>query len=104
MRLVVDAARIKTPEIGARLDQRRDAASQAIALRMALSQLGREQVGEFDLADFALDLEVGHAGLEVMLEAVFAEELDEKFLGEIGVRCPGAFLDQQAGAARGANQ
>ena len=35
-----------------------------------------------------------------MLEAILAQQLNEEFLGKIGIGCSGAFFYQQAGASR----
>lgn len=104
MRFVVHSARIKPAEVSARLDQRRDAACKAIAFRMPFAQFCGQQVGQLDLADFALDLVISHLGVEIVFEAVLAEQLDKQFLREIGVSSAGALFDQQAGAARGAHE
>ena len=71
---------------------------------MTFAEFGREQVGEFDLADFAFDFIVSHLRFEIMFEAVLAQELNKKFLREIGVSGGGAFFNQQAGASRGPHQ
>ena len=71
---------------------------------MPFSQLRRQEIRQLDLADLTLDLVVGHLGVEIVFETVFAEQLDEKFLREIGVSGSGALFDEQTGAARRAHE
>ena len=102
MWLVVDAARIKTAEIRARLNQRRDAACEAIAFGVSFAELSREQIGQLDLADLAFDLIVSHFRFEIVFETVFTEQLYEELLSQIRVGRARALFDEEAGAARGA--
>ena len=99
MWFVVNTARIEAAEIGARLDEGGDATGETIAFGMAFAELGGQQVGEFDLADFTLDFVVGHFRFEVVLKTIFAEELNKEFLGEVSVGGARSLFDEQAGAA-----
>jgi len=71
---------------------------------MAFAKFGREQVRQLDLADLAFNLVVGHARVEIVLETVFAEQLDEKFLRQIRVGRARALFNQESGTARRANE
>jgi hypothetical protein len=77
MRLVIDTTRIESTEVRARLDQRGNSTGQSIALRVTLTKLGRQQIRQFDLANFTLNLVVSHFRLEIVFETVFAEQLNE---------------------------
>ena len=88
---------VKAFELRPGLDQRRNSAGQTIAFRIPLSQLGRQHVCQLDLADLGLDLGIGHLGVEIMLKTLFAEQGDEKLLGEVGVGVVLAFFDKKAG-------
>jgi hypothetical protein len=83
VRLVIDAARIKPLEVGTRLDQSRNSTSESITLGVTFSQLSCEEVRQFDLTYLALDFVIGHARVEIVFESIFAQKLDEEFLGEI---------------------
>ena len=67
---------------------------------MSLTQFCGQEIGQFDLADFALNLEVGHLGIEIMLKPVLAQELNKQLLCQIRVGTTPAFLDEQARATR----
>src|SRR5689334_1968262 len=73
MWLIVNTTRIETPEVRARLNQRRDTTGHAITLRMALAQLGGQQIRQLDLADLTFNFVIGHLRFEVMFETVLAE-------------------------------
>ena len=57
--------------------RRLEAAGKAVAFRISLSQLGRQHVGQLDLADLGLDLGVGHRRVDVMLEPVIGQQRDK---------------------------
>ena len=89
---------VKSFEGVAGLDKRRDAAGQAVGFRVPLAKLGREHIGQFDLADLGLDLRVRHLGIEIMLKSLLAEQSDEKLLCQIRVGVVLAFFDQKTGS------
>jgi hypothetical protein len=62
------AVRIKASKVCARLDQRGDAARQPVTLRVALTQLRREQIRQLYLAYLTFNLSIGHRGIEIMLK------------------------------------
>ena len=95
---------VKTFECVARLDQRRDAAGETIALGVTLAKLGREHIGQLDLADLGLDLGVRHLGVDVMLKTVLGKESDEQLLREVGVGVVPAFLDEETRTLRRTDQ
>jgi hypothetical protein len=51
---------------------------------MTLAQLRRQQIRQFNLADFTLDLGVGHFRVEVMLKTRLRQQLHKQFLGQVG--------------------
>jgi hypothetical protein len=105
VRLVLARARVHAAEVGGGLNDGRDAAGEPVTFRVALAQLGRQEVRQLDLADLALDLLVGHLRVEVVLEARLREEGDEELLRQVEVGAAAvAFLDEEAGAVGGAHQ
>src|SRR5215207_4269657 len=80
MWLVVNTTRIEATEVGAGLNQRRYTTGHAIAFRVSLAQLGRQQIRELDLADLAFNLVIGHFRFEIVFETVLTEQLDEELL------------------------
>src|SRR5690348_13963332 len=88
---------VETLECRAALNEGRDAACKAIALRITLAELGREHVGQLDLRDLGLDLRVRHSRVDVMLESILRQQSDKKLLGEVGVSVVLALLYEEAG-------
>ena len=81
----------------AALDQRRNAASEAIRFRIAFTQFGRQHVGQLDLADLGFDLGIRHTAVNIMLKPLFTEQGDEQFLRQVGVGDILPFFDQEPG-------
>jgi hypothetical protein len=81
VRFVIDSARIKSSEVCTRLDQGRNAPSESVTLRVTFSEFSREEVGQFDLTYLTLDFVIAHPRIEIVFKAIFAQKLDEEFLG-----------------------
>ena len=95
---------VESFEGGAGLDERRDAAGEAVGFRVSFAKLRRQHVRQLDLADLGLDLGVGHSGIDVMLKSFFAKQSDKKFLRQIGVRVILAFFDKKTRPFRSPDQ
>jgi len=71
---------------------------------VTLTKLRGEQIRQLDLANFTLDLGIGHVRVEIMLEARFGKKLNEQLLRQIRVGAARTLFNQQAGTAGRAHQ
>src|SRR6476660_6519054 len=71
---------------------------------MTLAKLGGKQIGQFDLANLAFDLSIGHRRVDVMLKTRLGQQLHKQLLCQVGISTGGALFDQQAGTSGSSHQ